>query len=62
MSAFTELGVPPPQAGFPGPGLRALADAALLDPDDRGALAEALRRLREEDDSTPAVLSHDDTP
>lgn len=61
MSATQESGGPP-LPDLSGLSLRALATAASLPPEDRGALAEALRRLREADESTPSLLSHDDTP
>lgn len=62
MAASSERGGVAPLPDFSGLSLRALADDTLLDPADRSVLAEALRRLRAEDDSIPSLLSHDDTP
>lgn len=56
-----------PDSGLPlpdltGTSLRALAERVRLPARDRGALAAALRRMRDHDDTVPAVLMHQDAP
>jgi hypothetical protein len=62
VSRSQESGGGPPLPDLSGISLRALAAADLLAPEERSALAEALRRLHEADGSAPSLLTHDDTP
>jgi hypothetical protein len=49
-----------PLPDLSGARLRDLAERVRLPPEDRTALAAALRRMRDQDDSVPAVLMHQD--
>jgi hypothetical protein len=49
-----------PLPDLTGASLRDLAERVQLPPEDQGALAAALKRMREHDDTVPAVLMHQD--
>ena len=62
MAEASDSGTDRPLPDLSGASLRDLAERVRLPSGDRSALAAALRRLRDQDDTVPAVLMHQDDP